>query len=72
MTRKLAGYSFQALLHLVSVTLQLPLVAKILFADVDDGRLNKIKKQLNTTFYRGVMQGRWQKVKGQKGAYELG
>jgi hypothetical protein len=24
MTRKLAGYSFQALLHLVSVTLQLP------------------------------------------------
>jgi hypothetical protein len=27
MTRKLAGYSFQALLHLVSVTLQLPLIA---------------------------------------------
>jgi hypothetical protein len=47
-------------------------VAKILFADVDDARLSKIKKQLNTTFSRGVMQGRWQRVKGQKGAYVLG
>jgi hypothetical protein len=47
-------------------------VAKILFADVDDAKLSKIKKQLNTTFFRGVMQGRWEKVKGQKEAYVLG
>jgi HTH-type transcriptional regulator/antitoxin HigA len=48
-------------------------IVSVLFGDeVDSSALARVKKQLNTVFSRGVVQGRWQKVKGQKGAYVLG
>jgi hypothetical protein len=46
-------------------------VAKVLYGDIDSNTLIKVRKKLNGVFSRGISQQRWQRVRGQKGAYIL-
>jgi hypothetical protein len=46
-------------------------IAAVLFEETDSTLLVKIKKQLNGALFRGLKQKRWQRVRGQNGAYVL-
>jgi hypothetical protein len=46
-------------------------IAAVLFEEIDPTQLSKIRKQLNGVLFRGLKQKRWQRVRGQNGAYVL-